>query len=83
MTHVDISRLTGQSLRVKVSNVESVNKFHVQLPSAPASEKIVTDFMANNDTTVSEKEIFIICLGNKSYLFIINCYHLLSNLFKY
>ncbi|KAK0163339.1 hypothetical protein PV327_007031 [Microctonus hyperodae] len=52
MTHVDISRLTGQSLRVKVSNVESVNKFHVQLPSAAASEKIVTDFMANNDTTM-------------------------------
>ncbi|KAK0158458.1 hypothetical protein PV328_009458 [Microctonus aethiopoides] len=64
MTHVDISRLTGQSLRVKVSNVESVNKFHVQLPSAPASEKIVTDFMANNDTTVmpklSQREV---CLG--------------------
>ncbi|XP_008556334.1 maternal protein tudor isoform X2 [Microplitis demolitor] len=49
LSQIDISYLRGQVLRVKVSKVENVNKFYIQLPSAEASEKIINDFMANQN----------------------------------
>ncbi|XP_074105358.1 uncharacterized protein LOC141531270 isoform X4 [Cotesia typhae] len=49
LSQIDISYLRGQILRVKISKVESVNKFYIQLPSAAASEKIIDDYMANQD----------------------------------
>ncbi|KAG7199166.1 hypothetical protein KM043_018050 [Ampulex compressa] len=46
---MDISLLTGQIIRVKVSSVESVNKFYIQLPSAAECESIIDTYMANKD----------------------------------
>lgn len=51
----DISLLAGQVLRVKVSNVERVTKFHIQLPSAAASDKIIDAYMADKDHMVRRK----------------------------
>ncbi|XP_012278471.1 maternal protein tudor isoform X2 [Orussus abietinus] len=46
---VDITLLEGQTLHVNVSNVDSVIKFHIQLPSAVEYEKCVAQYMANKD----------------------------------
>lgn len=49
---IDISRLEGQRLGVKVSNVEGTGRFHVLLPSAGDCEKGVAEFMAGKDAKV-------------------------------
>ncbi|XP_070160956.1 protein tudor isoform X1 [Polyergus mexicanus] len=49
---VDISLLSGQILKMKVSNVESVTLFHVQLQSASKYEDIVHKYMADKNTKV-------------------------------
>ncbi|XP_074105192.1 uncharacterized protein LOC141531270 isoform X2 [Cotesia typhae] len=64
LSQIDISYLRGQILRVKISKVESVNKFYIQLPSAAASEKIIDDYMANQDQKVMPKLLSNeVCLG--------------------
>jgi len=50
---VDISLLSGQILKMKVSNVESVTLFHVQLLSASKYENIIHNYMADKNTEVS------------------------------
>lgn len=50
---VDISLLSGQILKMKVSNVESVTLFHVQLLSASKCENIIHNYMADKNTEVS------------------------------
>ncbi|XP_032689380.1 maternal protein tudor-like isoform X3 [Odontomachus brunneus] len=61
---VDISLLSGQTLKMKVSSVESTNRFHVQLPSASKCEHIVEKYMADKNAEVmprlSSREM---CLG--------------------
>ncbi|XP_050460512.1 maternal protein tudor-like isoform X2 [Cataglyphis hispanica] len=47
---VDISLLSGQILKMKVSNVESVTLFHVQLQSASKYEDIVQKYMTDKNT---------------------------------
>lgn len=49
---VDISLLSGQTLRMKVSSVESTTRFYVQLPSASKCERIVDKYMADKNTEV-------------------------------
>lgn len=49
---MDISLLSGQTLKMKISNVESATKFYVQLPSASKCESIVHQYMADKDTKV-------------------------------
>lgn len=49
---VDISLLNGQTLKMKVSSVESTNRFHVQLPSALKCEHIVDKYMADKNAEV-------------------------------
>ncbi|XP_015114623.1 maternal protein tudor isoform X2 [Diachasma alloeum] len=60
---IDISRLEGQTLRVKVSNVEGPGRFHVLLPSAGECEKGVADFMDGKSAEVlpklSKREVFL------------------------
>ncbi|XP_078047780.1 protein tudor isoform X2 [Augochlora pura] len=46
---VDINLLSGQALRVKVSSVENVTKFYVQLPFATACENLVNTYMADKN----------------------------------
>ncbi|XP_012059363.1 PREDICTED: maternal protein tudor-like [Atta cephalotes] len=47
---VDISLLDGQTLKMRISNVESTTQFYVQLPSAIKCENIVDQYMADKDT---------------------------------
>ncbi|XP_018353793.1 PREDICTED: maternal protein tudor-like isoform X3 [Trachymyrmex septentrionalis] len=47
---VDISLLGGQTLKMRISNVESTTQFYVQLPSAIKCENIVDQYMADKDT---------------------------------
>ncbi|XP_063978120.1 maternal protein tudor-like isoform X2 [Diachasmimorpha longicaudata] len=60
---IDISRLEGQTIRVKVSNVEGPERFHILLPSAGECEKGVVDFMAGKSAEVlpklSKREVFL------------------------
>ncbi|XP_018353792.1 PREDICTED: maternal protein tudor-like isoform X2 [Trachymyrmex septentrionalis] len=49
---VDISLLGGQTLKMRISNVESTTQFYVQLPSAIKCENIVDQYMADKDTKV-------------------------------
>lgn len=49
---VDISLLGDQTLKMKISNVESITQFYVQLPSAIKCENIVDQYMADKDTKV-------------------------------
>ncbi|XP_071555768.1 protein tudor isoform X1 [Temnothorax nylanderi] len=49
---VDISLLSGQTLKMRVSNVKNTTQFYVQLPSASKCENIVDQYMANKDTKV-------------------------------
>jgi len=49
---VDISLLDGQTLKMRISNVESTTQFYVQLPSAIKCENIVDQYMADKDTKV-------------------------------
>ncbi|XP_058803778.1 maternal protein tudor [Phymastichus coffea] len=46
---VDVNLLEGQTLHVKVSNVEGVNKFHVQFYTAKACQINVDSYMASKD----------------------------------
>ncbi|XP_019700708.2 maternal protein tudor isoform X3 [Harpegnathos saltator] len=61
---VDISLLSGQTLKMKVSNVESITRFHVQLPSASKCEHLIDEYMADKNAEVmprlSSREM---CLG--------------------
>lgn len=70
LTQVDVNFLMGQTIRVNVSNVEKVNKFHIELPSAAASNKIIADYMANTDPQVRKIQFFYcpVCLRNYSLL---------------
>lgn len=49
---VDISLLSGQTLKMKISNVESVTLFHIQLLSAAKYIDIVHKYMADKNTEV-------------------------------
>lgn len=49
---VDINLLSGQSLRVKLSSVESASKFYVQLPSVTECENMINTYMADKDSKV-------------------------------
>ncbi|XP_076380024.1 protein tudor isoform X1 [Megalopta genalis] len=61
---VDINLLSGQALRVKVSSVESVTKFYVQLPFATACENLVNTYMADKNPKVMQRlSAHEICLG--------------------
>lgn len=44
--------MSGQTLKMKISNVESTTKFYVQLPSASKCESIVHQYMADKNTEV-------------------------------
>ncbi|XP_076658151.1 protein tudor isoform X2 [Halictus rubicundus] len=46
---VDINLLSGQVLRVKVSSVENVTKFYVQLPFAAECENLINTYMADKN----------------------------------
>lgn len=50
---MDISLLSGQILKMRISNVESTTQFYVQLPSASKCEGMVDQYMANKNTKVS------------------------------
>ncbi|XP_034942181.1 maternal protein tudor-like isoform X2 [Chelonus insularis] len=64
LTKVDISYLKEQTLRVKVSNIESVQKFYIQLPSVLENEKLISDFMAAQNHQVMPKLLpEEVCLG--------------------
>lgn len=65
---MDISLLSGQILKMKVSNVESVTLFHVQLQSASKYEDIVQEYMTDKNTKVSFN---INAFDNKSQIAII------------
>ncbi|XP_015430080.1 PREDICTED: maternal protein tudor [Dufourea novaeangliae] len=61
---VDINLLSGQKLRVKVSSVETVSKFYVQLPSATECDNMVNTYMADKDPKVMQRlSAHEICLG--------------------
>ncbi|XP_012223207.2 maternal protein tudor isoform X2 [Linepithema humile] len=47
---MDINLLSGQTLKMRVSNVESTLRFHVQHPSASKCENIVDKYMADKNT---------------------------------
>ncbi|XP_011690886.1 PREDICTED: maternal protein tudor isoform X2 [Wasmannia auropunctata] len=47
---VDISLLSGQTLKMRISSVESTVKFYIQLPSATKCENIVNQYMTDKDT---------------------------------
>lgn len=70
----DISLLAGQALRVKVSNVASATKFHIQLPSATATEKAIHAYMAQRNPEVSLMNVdwwlnvLVICVISKFQL---------------
>ncbi|XP_014478410.1 PREDICTED: maternal protein tudor-like isoform X3 [Dinoponera quadriceps] len=49
---VDISLLSGQTLKMKVSGVESTTQFHVQLPSAAKCDRIINEYMADKNAEV-------------------------------
>lgn len=49
---VDISLLSGQTLKMRISNVASTTQFYVQLPSASKCEDIVDQYMADKNTKV-------------------------------
>lgn len=66
---VDISLLSGQTLKMRISSVESTTQFYVQLPSASKYENIVDHYMANNNTKV---------LFNTNALFQSTANHILS-----
>ncbi|XP_051163824.1 maternal protein tudor-like isoform X2 [Leptopilina boulardi] len=51
-SRLDIQLLPGQTLRVKVSSVESVSKFHVQFSSADYCDQAISAYMTNNDPKV-------------------------------
>ncbi|KYN20203.1 Maternal protein tudor [Trachymyrmex cornetzi] len=61
---VDISLLGGQTLKMRISNVESTTQFYVQLPSVIKCENIVDQYMVDKNTKVmprlSTREL---CLG--------------------
>ncbi|XP_076298392.1 protein tudor-like isoform X2 [Lasioglossum baleicum] len=59
---VDINLLSGQALRVKVSSVENVSKFHVQLPFAAECENLINTYM-NNTKVMQRLSAHEICLG--------------------
>lgn len=50
---MDISLLSGETLKMRISNVESTAQFYVQLPSATKCEGIVDQYMADKNTEVS------------------------------
>ncbi|XP_028046299.1 maternal protein tudor isoform X2 [Monomorium pharaonis] len=47
---VDISLLSGQTLKMRISNVENANQFYVQLPSATKCENLVNQYMTDKNT---------------------------------
>ncbi|XP_072754733.1 protein tudor isoform X2 [Anoplolepis gracilipes] len=49
---VDISLFSGQILKMKISNVEDITLFHVQLLSASKYEAIIHKYMADKNTEV-------------------------------
>jgi len=49
---VDISLLTGQTLKMRISAVENTTQFYVQLPSGTKCENIVNQYMADKDIKV-------------------------------
>ncbi|KAL6267474.1 hypothetical protein P5V15_000550 [Pogonomyrmex californicus] len=61
---VDISLLSGQTLKMRISDVKSTNQFYVQLPSASRCENIVDQYMTDKNPKVmprlSTREL---CLG--------------------
>lgn len=58
---VDINLLSGQALRVKVSSVESVSQFYVQLPTtATICESMVNTYMADKDPKVCFTSLYLI-----------------------
>ncbi|XP_043284054.1 tudor domain-containing 6 isoform X2 [Venturia canescens] len=60
----DISLLAGQALRVKISNVASAMKFHIQLPSATTTEKAIHAYMAQRNPEVMPRlSCREVCLG--------------------
>lgn len=52
ISRLDIQLLPGQTLRVKVSNVEGVSKFHIQFASADYCNQLISSHMTNNDPKV-------------------------------
>ncbi|XP_011311904.1 maternal protein tudor isoform X2 [Fopius arisanus] len=60
---IDISKLEGQTLRVRVSNVEGTGRFHVLLPSADQCQQGIAEFMAGKGAEVlaklSKREVFL------------------------
>jgi len=66
---VDISLLTGQTLKMRISTVESTTQFYVQLPSATKCENIVNQYMAGKDTKV----LFTIISIADNYIYIDIC----------
>lgn len=52
ISRLDIELLPGQTLRVKVSNVESVSKFHIQFSSANYCDEAISSYMAKKDPKV-------------------------------
>ncbi|EZA47491.1 Maternal protein tudor [Ooceraea biroi] len=47
---VDISLLSGQTLKMRISSVEDSTRFYVQLPSASKCENIVDTYMEHKNT---------------------------------
>ncbi|XP_043597513.1 maternal protein tudor-like isoform X1 [Bombus pyrosoma] len=52
---VDINLLNGQALRVKVSSVQNISEFYVQLPSATECEDIINTYMAEKNLEVMQR----------------------------
>lgn len=79
VSRIDIKLLEGQSLCVKVSNVESVKKFFVQLHTAETSQAAIDSYMSNNQSEVS-KSLFRYFVEN--FCFQIEFYYELENFFR-
>lgn len=59
---VDISLLSGQTLKMKVSSVENTTQFYVQLPSASKCKNIIDNYMSTKNTQVLFPSISILLI---------------------
>lgn len=78
---VDINLLGGQTLKMRISNVESILRFYVQLPSASKCEKIVDQYMADKNAEVLFSIIYISLLRLRFicyYIYYLYKYHFLK-----
>ncbi|XP_023246268.1 maternal protein tudor isoform X2 [Copidosoma floridanum] len=70
LPRIDIHLLEGQTLFVRVSNVEGVSKFYVQFYTAETCQSFVNDFMTENDPKVMPHLLsHEVCIGAGCLIF--------------